>query len=111
MSFQHRQVRRGINSVRRQDEADPGPHLGPSRPATSTNVSSDSPQFANSPLPPAMLAVAHHDSPENRRALYESMFKTWFLVPTMEAVSETPGFHDIQENTAATFSLEHDSAG
>ena len=39
------------------------------------------------------------------------MFKTWFLVPTMEAVSETPGFHDIQESTAAIFSLEHDSAG
>jgi hypothetical protein len=59
-----------------------------------------------------MLAVAHHDSPENRRVLYESMFKTWFLVPTRETpVPETPGFHDIQEDTAASFSLEHDSAG
>ncbi len=58
-----------------------------------------------------MLAVAHHDSPENRRALYESMFKTWFLVPTREEPSAKPGFHDVQQDTAAAFSLEHDSNG
>jgi hypothetical protein len=58
-----------------------------------------------------MLAVAHGDSAETRRVLYESMLKTWFLVPTGEPVPDAPGFHDVQENTAATFSLEHDSAG
>ena len=58
-----------------------------------------------------MLAVAHGDSPETRHVLYESMLKTWFLVPTREAVPDAPGFHDIQEGTAASFSLEHDSAG
>jgi hypothetical protein len=58
-----------------------------------------------------MLAVAHGDSPETRRVLYESMLKTWFLVPTREPAPDAPGFHDIQEGTAASFSLEHDSAG
>ena len=58
-----------------------------------------------------MLAVAHGDSPETRRVLYESMLKTWFVVPTREAVPDAPGFHDIQEGIAASFSLEHDSAG
>jgi hypothetical protein len=58
-----------------------------------------------------MLAVAHGDSPETRRVLYESMLKTWFVVPTREPVPDAPGFHDVQENTAAMFSLEHDSAG
>ena len=28
-----------------------------------------------------------------------------------EPAPDTPGFHDVQENTGATFSLEHDSAG
>jgi hypothetical protein len=58
-----------------------------------------------------MLAVAHGDSAETRRVLYESMLKTWFLVPTREPAPDAPGFHDVQENTAAMFSLEHDSAG
>jgi type III secretion system (T3SS) SseB-like protein len=58
-----------------------------------------------------MLAVAHGDSPETRRVLYESMLKTWFLVPTREPVTDAPGFHDIKSDTAAMFSLEHDSAG
>lgn len=58
-----------------------------------------------------MLAVAHGDSPEARRVLYESMLKTWFLVPTREAVPDAPGFHDIKSDTAAMFSLEHDPAG
>ncbi|HVG91275.1 MAG TPA: enhanced serine sensitivity protein SseB C-terminal domain-containing protein, partial [Alphaproteobacteria bacterium] len=69
------------------------------------------PDFANSPLPAAMLAVAHGDSPETRRVLYESMLKSWFLAPTREAVTEAPGFHDIKGDTAAIFSLEHDPAG
>jgi hypothetical protein len=58
-----------------------------------------------------MLAVAHGDSPETRHVLYESMLKTWFLVPTREPAPDAPGFHDTQENTAAMFSLEHDPAG
>jgi hypothetical protein len=58
-----------------------------------------------------MLAVAHDDTPQNRRLLYESMFKTWFLVPTREEPQEKPGFHDIQPDTATSFSLEHDSNG
>jgi hypothetical protein len=69
------------------------------------------PQFENSPLPAAMLAVANGDSPETRRVLYESMLMTWFLVPTREAVPDAPGFHDIKSDTAAMFSLEHDPAG
>ena len=58
-----------------------------------------------------MLAVAHNDTPQNRRVLYESMFKTWFLVPTREELREKPGFRDMQKETAASFSLEHDSNG
>jgi hypothetical protein len=59
-----------------------------------------------------MLAVAKHDSDANRRVLYESMFKTWFLVP-IKAMPEpdTPGFHDVREDTASSFVLENDSAG
>jgi hypothetical protein len=59
-----------------------------------------------------MLAVANHDSDANRRVLYESMFKTWFLVPikTMPA-PDAPGFHGIREDTASSFILENDSEG
>src|SRR5580765_2352185 len=93
--------------IQRADDADPCP---PS-PGKAQAAPSTPPQFDDSPLPAAMLAVAHDDSPENRRVLYESMFKTWFLVPTREDPPDTPGFHDIQENIAASFSLEHDSKG
>ncbi|MGZ4872808.1 MAG: enhanced serine sensitivity protein SseB C-terminal domain-containing protein, partial [Candidatus Angelobacter sp.] len=55
--------------------------------------------------------VAHGDSPQNRRILYESMLETWFLVPTREVASDAPGFHPAQPNTADSFSLEHDSGG
>jgi hypothetical protein len=59
-----------------------------------------------------MLAVAHSDTPETRRVLYDSMFETWFLVPTRDpSPDEAPGFHDVREDTAGTFSLEHDSSG
>ena len=59
-----------------------------------------------------MLAVAHNDSLETRRALYDSMFETWFVVPTRDATPpDTPGLHDIREETATSFSLEHDSSG
>jgi hypothetical protein len=59
-----------------------------------------------------MLAVAHNDTQENRRILYESMLNTWFLVPTRDAApADTPGFHDIKADTSQSFSLEHDPAG
>src|SRR5262245_19501139 len=96
--------------IKQADEADPvppGPGTSPAGPSTAATE----PQFADSPLPAAMLAVAHDDTSQNRRVLYESMFKTWFLVPTREEPREKPGFHDIQEDTAASFSLEHDSNG
>src|SRR5579864_2504601 len=72
---------------------------------------SDQPDFANSPLPAAMLAVAQDDSPQNRKALYQSMLNTWFVVPTREAVPDTPGFSTVPANVADSFSLEHDSSG
>src|SRR6266849_1366314 len=72
----------------------------------------DQPQFDNSALLAAMLAVAHNDTQENRRVLYESMLKTWFLVPTQDTQPpDTPGFHDIQEDLSRTFSFEHDPSG
>jgi hypothetical protein len=69
------------------------------------------PDFANSPLPAAMLAVAHDDSPQNRRTLYESMLNTWFVVPTREVAPDEPGFSTVPANVADSFSLEHDSNG
>ena len=110
MSLRNISVTRGSTCIRREDETNGGPstpdaaHGGPS-------PAKGQPDFANSPLPAAMLAVAHGDSPETRRVLYESMLKSWFLVPTREAPPEAPGFHDVKSDTAATFSLEHDSAG
>jgi hypothetical protein len=72
----------------------------------------DQPQFDNSALLAAMLAVAHSDTQENRSILYESMLKTWFLVPTRDAApADTPGFHDIKADTSQSFSLEHDPSG
>jgi len=110
MSLRNISVTRRSTSIRREDE----PNGGPSTPEAAQGGPSPAqgqPDFENSPLPAAMLAVAHGDSPETRRVLYESMLKTWFVVPTREAVPDAPGFHDIQEGTAASFSLEHDSAG
>jgi type III secretion system (T3SS) SseB-like protein len=110
MSLRDMSVTRWPTYIRREDE----PNGGPSTPDAAEGGPSPAkgqPDFENSPLPAAMLAVAHGDSPETRRVLYESMLKTWFLVPTREAPPDAPGFHDIQENTAAMFSLEHDSAG
>ena len=71
----------------------------------------DAPDFANSPLPAAMLAVAHDDSPQNRQTLYESMLQTWFVVPTKEAAPDQPGFSAVPANVADSLSLEHDSSG
>ena len=103
---------RTISSIERTDDTDSLP-AGPGRSQTkpSPAASSPEPQFAESPLPAAMLAVAHRDTPENRRALYQSMFRTWFLVPTRSEPPEKPGFHDVQKDTASSFSLEHDSNG
>src|SRR6478735_3811560 len=96
--------------IRREDETNGGPSA-PGAAQSETPPAQGPPDFENSPLPAAMLAVAHGDSPETRHVLYESMLKTWFLVPTREPVTDTPGFHDVQENTASVFSLEHDPAG
>lgn len=103
-------VARSLTCIRREDEAAAGPPP-PDTALPGTSPAKGPPDFENSPLPAAMLAVAHGDSPETRRVLYESMLKTWFLVPTREAAPDAPGFHDMQEGTAASFSLEHDSAG
>ena len=94
----------------REDESDAGPPT-PATAQPGPPSAPAQPRFEDSPLPAAMLAVAHGDSTETRRVLYESMLKTWFLVPTREALPDAPGFHDIQEGTAASFSLERDSAG
>ncbi|HEX4606520.1 MAG TPA: SseB family protein [Candidatus Angelobacter sp.] len=101
--------------IEKSDDGAPGPsNSRPSAPASRQSGTSPAghPRFDQSPLPAAMLAVAHHDSPENRRALYESMFETWFLVPIRgEEHPDTPGLHDIPPDIASSFSLEHDSAG
>ncbi len=69
------------------------------------------PEFENSPLPAAMLAVARADTSANRHMLYQALLKTWFMVPMREMPAAAPGFHDVDENTAAKFSLEHDGDG
>jgi hypothetical protein len=69
------------------------------------------PDFANSPLPAAMLAVAQDDSPQNRRIFYESMLRTWFVAPTKEEVPDQPGLSIVPETVAEFLSLEHDSGG
>ena len=110
MSLRNIPVTRWPSSIRREDETNGGPST-PDAAQGGPSPAKGQPDFANSPLPAAMLAVAHGDSPETRRVLYESMLKTWFVVPTREAVPDAPGFHEIQEGIAASFSLEHDSAG
>jgi hypothetical protein len=58
-----------------------------------------------------MLAVAKDDSSQNRQTLYQSMFNSWFIVPTREAPPEDPGFHNTPTNIGDSFSLEHNSQG
>ena len=112
MRWPDKEFGRSIPCIKQADDTGPSPSSpGGTQSGPSPAGAPDPPRFDNSPLPAAMLAVAHHDSPENRRVLYESMFKTWFLAPTKDAPADKPGFHDIQEDTAASFSLEHDSAG
>jgi len=110
MSLRNTVAARSLTCIGREDEPNAGPPA-PGAAQSGPSPAQGQPQFENGPLPAAMLAVAHGDSPETRRVLYESMLKTWFLVPTREAVPDAPGFHDIQESTAASFSLEHDPAG
>jgi hypothetical protein len=97
--------RRDLNCfVRQEDEKSPGP---PAVEAPQTKIPSPadgSPDFANSPLPAAMLAVAKDDSLQNRQTLYQSMFNAWFIVPTREVPPEEPGFHNTPTNIADSFS-------
>ena len=98
--------------VQREDEQAPGlPGLEAPQAKIPSPAADDQPDFANSPLPAAMLAVAKDDSPQNRQALYQSMLDSWFIVPTREAPPEEPGFHNTPTNIADSFSLEHDSNG
>ena len=98
--------------VRREDETSPGPSAFESPQTKAPSPAADeAPDFANSPLPAAMLAVAHDDSPQNRQMLYQSMLQTWFVVPTKEAVPDQPGFLAVPANVADSLSLEHDSNG
>jgi hypothetical protein len=98
--------------ARREDETSPGPPSGETPQAKiPPPAADDQPDFANSRLPAAMLAVAQDDSPQNRRILYQSILDAWFVVPTRETVPEKPGFHSVPSNVADSFSLEHDSAG
>lgn len=109
--MRNKETVRSIASIKREGDADPGASGADPAPTRSSATAPGAPQFEDSPLPSAMLAVAHNDTPENRHVLYEAMFKTWFLVPTREEPVDSPGFHDIQQDTAASFSLEHDPAG
>ncbi|HLK06740.1 MAG TPA: enhanced serine sensitivity protein SseB C-terminal domain-containing protein [Candidatus Angelobacter sp.] len=98
--------------VRREDEHAPGPRDLETPDAKKTvDGALAQPDFANSPLPAAMLAVAHEDSPQNRKTLYQSMLNTWFVVPTKEATPDKPGFSTVPANVADSLSLEHDSSG
>ena len=98
--------------VRRDDLEDSGPPNSEElQPKPLSPGGPEEPDFANSPLPAAMLAVANEDSPQNRQALYHTMLDAWFIVPTREAPPETPGFHNTPTNIADSFSLEHDSEG
>lgn len=108
MSFRRRDER---CSVRREDEKSPGPPGSDAPQAMPPPAADEQPDFANSPLPAAMLAVAHEDSPQNRRILYQSMLDTWFVVPTRKTAPDKPGFAAVPGNIADSFSLEHDSGG
>ncbi|MGB9119829.1 MAG: enhanced serine sensitivity protein SseB C-terminal domain-containing protein [Candidatus Angelobacter sp.] len=98
--------------VRREDE--PAPGHGDTKTQQTRKIVDAAlaqPDFANGPLPAAMLAVAKQDSPQNRRTLYQSMLNTWFVVPTWETVPDKPGFSTVPANLADSLSLEHDSSG
>jgi hypothetical protein len=97
---------------RREDELAPGlADPEPPQAKKPVHAAQEQPDFAISPLPAAMLAVAHDDTPQNRQALYQSMLQTWFVAPTKEAVPDQPGFSTVPANVADSLSLEHDSSG
>lgn len=109
MSFRRRDL---ICFVRREDaEAPSVPDPGPPQAEKPALDSEEQPDFASSTLPAAMLAVAHDDSPQNRRVLYQSMLRTWFVAPTKEAVPDQPGFSTVPANVADSLSLEHNASG
>jgi hypothetical protein len=96
--------------VRREDDL--APSLSePPQAKKPVDAAQAQPDFANSTLPAAMLAVAHDDTPQNRQTLYQSMLQTWFVAPTKEAVPDQPGFSTVPANIADSLSLEHDSSG
>lgn len=97
--------------VRREDETSPSPAVGAAPQAEMPTPGDARPDFANSPLPAAMLSVAKDDSPQNRQILYQSMLASWFVVPTREATHDKPGFAAVPANVADSFSLEHNSEG
>jgi len=113
MSLRDKSFARSTSCIKQADDGAPAPsNQGSNQSALAASPAAKPPDFSKSPLPAAMLAVAHNDSPETRRVLYDSMFATWFLVPTRDPQpGDTPGFHDIREDTAGSFSLEHDSSG
>jgi hypothetical protein len=97
---------------RREDELAPGlADPEPPQAKKPVHAAQEQPDFAISPLPAAMLAVAHNDTPQNRQTLYQSMLQTWFVAPTKEAVPDQPGFSTVPANVADSLSLEHDSSG
>jgi hypothetical protein len=105
--------RRSTTCIEQADDGAPGASApGPASSALSATPAPLNPDFSKNPLPAAMLAVAHNDTPETRRVLYDSMFETWYIVPTRDpSPTDAPGFHDVREDTAGTFSLEQDSSG
>jgi hypothetical protein len=103
-------VSRWSTCIRREDETNGGPSA-PDAAQAGPSPANDAPDFANSPLPAAMLAVAHDDSAHNRQTLYQSMLQTWFVVPIREAVPDKPGFSAVPANVVDSLSLEHDSSG
>src|ERR1051326_8408707 len=97
--------------VRREDAEPPGPPAVEAQHAKTSSTAAEQPDFANSPLPAAMMAVAKDDSPQNRQTLYQTMLNTWFVVPTREEPHDKPGFSAVPENVSDSFSLEHNSEG
>ncbi|PYX58521.1 MAG: hypothetical protein DMG76_08670 [Acidobacteria bacterium] len=60
----------------------------------------------------AMEAVAKLDSPKTRRALYESMQKAWFLVPTDRMPGPAvPGKHVLDGRTPVSLAIIRDANG
>jgi len=110
MSLRNIPVARWSTCINREDEINGGPAT-PDAVQAGPSPAKGAPDFANSPLPAAMLAVAHDDSPQNRQTLYQSMLQTWFVVPTKEAAPDQPGFSAVPANVAGSLSLEHDSSG